>query len=101
MYDLMLSEASLYLPESFEWLLLHSPIFGEWKDVQELLHSPENVITTNYQSWEEFFTEYLVKITEGKDYQYSKKKINPCYLKPCCFKNGFCESFTTKSKMLV
>ena len=37
MYDLMLSKAELFLPECFEWLLLHSPVFAENKEVQEQL----------------------------------------------------------------
>lgn len=98
MYDLMLGDAALYLPESFEWLLLHSPIFAKSKEVQTLLHNPEDYITTHYQSWEEFFSEYLIRITSGKAYQYSKKKINPCYLEQCCFRGSFCDGFTSEIK---
>ncbi len=101
MYDLMLGDADLYLPESFEWLLLHSPIFAKMKEVQALLHEPESLITTQYQSWEEFFSEYLVQITSGKEYQYSKKRMNPCYLKQCCFRGSFCDGFTTENKRNV
>lgn len=98
MYDLILSEADLFLPESFEWMLLCSPIFAQNKEVQNLLHHPETEITTNYQSWEEFFTEYIIQITNGKEYQYTKRKINPCYLNQCCFKGTFCDGFTTQEK---
>lgn len=100
MYDLMLGQADLFLPESFEWLLLHSPVFAKNKEIRALLQSPESIISTNYQSWEEFFTEYLTQITHGKEYQYSKRKINPCYLKQCCFRNSFCEGFTVQDKKI-
>ena len=98
MYDLVLGQANLFLPESFEWILLHSPVFEENKEVQEILENTVKYATTKYQSWEEYFTEYLINITHGKEYQYSKKRINLCYLKKCCFKNGFCDGFTTKEK---
>lgn len=101
MYDLALGTANLFLPESFEWVLLHSPVFEENKEVQEILKNTERYATTHYQSWEEYFTEYLLELTHGKEYQYSKKKINHCYLENCCFRNSFCDGFTTKEKGIV
>ena len=101
MYDLALGTANLFLPESFEWVLLHSPVFEENKEVQEILKNTERYATTHYQSWEEYFTEYLLELTHGKEYQYSKKRINRCYLEKCCFKNSFCDGFTIKEKGIV
>lgn len=98
MYDLLLGKADLYLPESFEWMLLHSPVFEKNAEVGKVLEAPESVISTDYQSWEEFFTEYLTKITAGKPYRYSKSAINPCYTEYCCFKGSYCEGFTSGNK---
>lgn len=100
MYELSLGKADLYLPESFEWMLLHSPVFEKNKDVEKTLKDPGQVITTEYQSQEEFFTEYLIKITAGMPYQYSKRKINPCYTESCCFKGSHCENFTSGDKWI-
>lgn len=72
MYDLTIKKTDLYLPESFEWLLLHSPIFEKDKEVQAVLANPYAVITTEWQSWEEFFTNFLLRISEGKEYHYTK-----------------------------
>ncbi len=101
MYDLMLGEAKLFLPESFEWLLLHSPIFEKDKEVQERLTHTSEYVSTKYQSWEEYFTEFLLNISHGKEYQYSKKKLNNCYVDECCRKNTFCDGFTKKEKRIL
>lgn len=101
MYDLTLGEANLYLPESFEWLLLHSPIFQNNSEVKNLLNNPVEFIGTEYQSWEEYFTIFLIQITHGQDYQYSKKNLNPCYTDPCCCKGKHCDAFTGNSKQII
>lgn len=101
MYDLMLGKSDLFLPESFEWLLLHSPIFENDKYVKAVLQNPENYIETNYQSWEEFFTDFIMQLTMGKEYQYSKRKLNPCYTARCCFKSGYCEGFSAQNKNVI
>ena len=59
MYDLMLGKAELFLPECFEWLLLHSPVFAENKEVQEQLAHTSQYVNAKYQSWEEHFTEFI------------------------------------------
>lgn len=102
MYDLMLGHADLYLPESFEWLLLHSPVFEGNKEIEQLLNHPEQYIGTEFQSWEEFFAKYLIQITSGKEYQYSKRNLNPCYIEQCCYKEmpKSCDAFTILSKQL-
>lgn len=100
MYDLMLGHADLFLPESFEWLLLHSPLFADNSEVRSILKDPALVIGTEYQSWEEFFTEFLIQITAGKEYQYSKKKLNLCYVQQCCFMGHYCDVFTTEEKQI-
>ena len=70
----------LYLPESFEWLILSSGLISD-KDIKKMLEEPENYIdSTEYFSWERFFTKLLMTRTEGTYLKYSKSKLNSNYL---------------------
>lgn len=70
----------LYLPESFEWLILNSGLISD-KDVKTMLEEPENYIdSTEYFSWERFFTKLLMTRTEETYLKYSKSKLNSNYL---------------------
>lgn len=70
----------LYLPESFEWLILKSGLISR-KKLQDILASPYDYIDSEkYFSWEQFFTEILIDSTKGTLYQYNKKKLAPVYL---------------------
>ena len=71
---------TLYLPESFEWLILKSDIL-RMQDVKEILESPENHIDSAvYFSWEQFFTHLLSDKTNGTYMQYTKAHLAPFYL---------------------
>lgn len=71
----------LYLPESFEWLLLQSGIFKE-KGINAVLNNTEDFVeSSKYASWERFFTEYLIEISRNSYLQYTKKTLNDNYLK--------------------
>lgn len=75
-------ELSLYLPESFEWMILRSGLI-ESVNVREILAEPAAWIESReYFSWERFFTELLVQETQGTYQQYGKKALNPVYLQP-------------------
>lgn len=70
----------LFLPESFEWLLLKSNLLDD-ENVNEILAEPiEYIDSKEYISWERFFTDLLIKKTEGTYWQYSKNSLNPVYL---------------------
>lgn len=70
----------LYLPESFEWLILKSGLISD-KDIKIMLEEPENYIdSTEYFSWERFFTKLLMIRTEETYLKYSKSKLNVNYL---------------------
>lgn len=69
---------ALYLPESFEWIILKSGIID---GVDKILANPgEYIESAMYFSWERFFTELLVERTQGTFLQYAKKKLNNAYL---------------------
>ena len=70
----------IYLPESFEWLILNSGLIKENK-ISDILASPCDYIDSQkYFSWEIFFTDLLKKSTHGTYLEYSKSKLNPAYL---------------------
>ena len=70
----------IYLPESFEWLILKSGLIKK-NDLTEILENPSLYIESHkYFSWELFFTDLLKKSTHGTYLEYSKSKLNPAYL---------------------
>ena len=72
----------LFLPESFEWLILKSDLVGG-NEVKEILSHPEDFIESElYFSWEQFFTACLQRITKGTFLQYQKSSLNSVYLHP-------------------
>ena len=74
------SNIKLYLPESFEWIILSSGLLED-KEVKAILEAPENYIESQtYFSWERFFTKLLVDKTEGTYLKYQKSKLNTAYL---------------------
>lgn len=70
----------LYLPESFEWLILISGII-ENRNLISILETPEEYIESKiYFSWERYFTSLLTELTKDSYLKYSKRKINEAYL---------------------
>lgn len=54
----------LYLPESFEWLILKSGILSD-RGVREILEDPQDYIESErYFSWERFFAAVLIEKTK-------------------------------------
>ncbi len=71
---------SLYLPESFEWIVLASHLI-DGKRIEAILEQPEDYVDSKeFFSWERFFTKLLVNETKDTYLKYSKKKLNPAYL---------------------
>ena len=71
---------SLWLPESFEYLILKSGILKSEKLTQILDNIPEYVECEKYESWENFFTELLIMLTADGIEKYSKNMLNSYYL---------------------
>ena len=72
-------QLTLYVPESFEWLILQSGVVED-KEIKEILNHPSDYIDSQeYMSWERFFTALLIKKTRKSYLQYTKKKLNPVY----------------------
>ena len=71
----------LYVPESFEWLILSANPLKD-SDTYAILEDPsEHIESRDYFSWERYFTGLLTEKTAGTYLQYSKSQINPAYLK--------------------
>ena len=72
---------SLYLPESLEWLLLKADLLGQ-PDVLEILEHPADFIeSSEFFSWERFFTNLLEQRTKDVPYmRYDKAKLPEFYL---------------------
>ena len=71
---------TLYLPESFEWLILKSGVLGS-QTPREILENPAAYIESSlYFSWEQYFTDLLVRLTQETVLRYAKSKLNPAYL---------------------
>ncbi len=74
------SNIVLYLPESFEWIILKSGVV-EGNGIAEILEHPEDYIESkDFFSWERYFTALLIRSTQGGYLKYSKKQLNPAYL---------------------
>ena len=70
----------LYLPESFEWIILNSGLLKE-NVIREILQAPEEYIESSaFFSWERYFTKLLIEQTEGTYLKYKKSRLNKVYL---------------------
>lgn len=71
---------TLYLPESFEWLILKSGLIEDGS-IATILENPYNYIDSKeYFSWERYFTSLLIQKTHDNYLKYSKSSLNPVYL---------------------
>jgi len=66
---------SIYLPESFEWLILKSNVLRSDEVMRILQDVSYHVDSTKYFSWEQFFTGLLIQETADNEKvgQYAKK----------------------------
>lgn len=68
----------LFLPESFEWMVLNSGLIRCEKDL--LINTEDYIESKHFFSWERFFTSYLTEETRESYLEYTKKKLNTNYL---------------------
>lgn len=71
---------ALYLPESFEWLILKSGVIRGQELNRILEHTEDYVESGQYDSWERFYTSLLRQMTKDSYLAYSKRKLNQAYL---------------------
>jgi hypothetical protein len=71
---------SMWLPESFEFLILKSGVV-QVADLEKILSDTSDYVDSEkYCSWERFFTDLLVTITKDTMFRYSKNVLNEYYL---------------------
>jgi len=74
----------LYLPESFEWLILSAGVL-KGHGIDAILGAPYDYVDANdFFSWERFFTALLTDMSADTRMRYSKAKLNPVFLQPFC-----------------
>ena len=70
----------LYLPESFEWLILKSNLLSD-TDLKDILEEPYLYIESSENfSWERYFTKLLISRTSDTYMKYTKRVLNPFYM---------------------
>ena len=76
--ELSYGKLALFLPESFEWLILKSGIFGNSAGITETYIYADSV---KYESWEQYFTDLLIRLS-GKyvHKKYNKRKLPSYYI---------------------
>ncbi len=78
--ELSYGKLALFLPESFEWLILKTGIFGNTVGITETYIYADSV---KYESWEQYFTDLLIKLSEDDIYKkYTKRKLSSFYMQP-------------------
>lgn len=75
------SNIHLYLPESFEYLLLNSKIFTSNELTDKLKHTYNYVEYLEHISWERYYTHLILELSENTAMSYTKKHLNLRYLK--------------------
>jgi hypothetical protein len=70
----------LYLPESFEWLILKAGLIEDSNLAAQLEHTEDYVESREYFSWERYYTRQLIQLTQDSFLKYAKRQLNPVYL---------------------
>lgn len=71
---------SIWLPESFEYLILKSGLIKFPGREAVLTETQDYVECLQYESWEQFFTDFLVSVTRDTVAKYAKDVLNKYYL---------------------
>ena len=70
----------LYLPESFEWIILAADLLDD-AEIRKILEDPSEYIDSKeFVSWERYFTKLLTDKSDGTWMKYSKSSLNPVFL---------------------
>lgn len=71
---------TIWMPESFEYLILRSGVVSSGELEKILTSVPDYVEAKEYESWERYFTQLLIRLTKDKGYQYSKSMLHEYYI---------------------
>ncbi len=71
---------AIFLPESFEWLVLQSGIVKN-VETEKMEHPEDYADSTLYMSWEQYFTAVLTEATKDVKYmKYKKARLSDFYM---------------------
>lgn len=74
------AKVCVFLPESFEWLILSSDMFNKFRIDKELNHIEDYAETSKYRSWEAYYTALLIDLSKTYHHTYNKSKLSEFYL---------------------
>ena len=74
------AKVCIYMPESFEWVILSSDIFKKFSISDELIHTEDYAETSKYKSWEDYYTHRLIELSHLFHHTYNKSKLSNFYL---------------------
>lgn len=74
------NKVTLWIPESFEYLLLKSGVVWKHGVDNILLNPSEYIDSSEFVSWERFFTWMVTEIMKDTNHPYSKSKLGEWYL---------------------
>ena len=73
-------KVAIFLPESFEWLILKSGVV-KGVDVEKIENPERYADSKDFMSWEQYFTALLAEATKDNRYmRYKKAKLSDYYL---------------------
>lgn len=75
------SNTVIYLPESFEYLILKSGIIESLGLQDKIENTYDYAESSIYFSWERYYTILLTEITKDTLFAYNKSELNPIFLK--------------------
>lgn len=81
--ELITYPVQIFLPESFEYMLLNSSMFED-STLRERLKNTELYANGLYFSWEVYYTILLQEFTKDTRAFYTKAKLSKCFYEPCC-----------------
>ena len=69
----------MYLPESFEWIILKSGVIKTPQARKAVEDTGNQIDSEMFMSWERFFASTLISETRGSSLEYSKSRLNEAY----------------------
>ena len=81
--ELSHGKLAIFLPESFEWMILSSGVIGKNVNADKLNETQNYADSVKYMSWEQYFTKLLENSTSDSSFnKYDKRKLSTFYTKP-------------------
>lgn len=73
-------KCQVFVPESFEWLILKANLFEDKESLDILENVSEHVDSAQYESWERYFLHLLSEVATTNYKNYNKSRLNSWFL---------------------